>query len=872
MSWWRRKKHDEDLDRELRSDLELEAEEQQERGLSPEEAQYAARRAFGNTTFVKEEVRETWGWMSLERLWQDLRYSIRTLRKSPAFTMIAVGTLALAIGANTAIFSIIESVMLRPLPYKDPGRLALLANGTTYTDFKIWKLQNRSFEDMAAYYRLGGRSRVTLIGPSDPESIQGAFVSANFFPLLGVQPLIGRWLTPDEEARHERVIVLSYGLWNRWFGGSPDALGKVLRMDGVGSLVVGVMPLTFQFPAKEVQFWAPITTNRYWGEVIPFDPNYSRYAYARWEVIARLKSGVTVNQAQAEMTMINTRLEQTAPDRYRATDVHVAPLRANLSGNTRLALYVLFGTVFFVLLIACSNVANLVLARGSARGREMAVRSALGAGRARLVRQVFTEGLVLAVLAACAGIVLAIFGIRAIVAFGPPEIPRLDEATIDPGVLGFALAISMLSAIVFGLFPAFKTSQCNPQDSLKSGGRGISGAANLTHTRSLLVVVEFALAVVLLTGAGLLVRSFLAVEALDPGFRPEQVLTMRITLPAGTTAAERSSLDELTIERVRSVPGVESVGAIDNLFSRQPEDFGLRAVEGQSSELRTRWAPLDWVTIREDFFQTMGARLLRGRFFSNADDLNSPLVAIIDETMARRYWPGENPIGKRFKGFDARGRNDEWLTVIGVVPDMRRHGLERQPAAHVYQWHKQARSIATPDLVVRTAKDPKALAPTLRNVIRSLNGSAILSAVTTVEQGLSDQLSPRRFQTSLVGLFASIALVLASVGLYGVMHYSVVQRTHEIGVRMALGAQPSDVLFMVIGRGILLGAAGLALGLPGAWWLTKLISGLLYSVKPSDPGTFVAVSSLLMIVAALASAIPAWRAIKLDPLSALRFE
>lgn len=873
MRWFRRKDREQDLERELRSDLELEAEEQQqERGLSPEEARYAARRAFGNATLVKEEVRETWGWTSLEQLGQDLRYSIRTLRESPAFTMIAVGTLALAIGANTAIFSVIESVILRPLPYKDPGRLALLADGTTYTDFEIWKLQNRSFDDMAVYYRLGGRSQVTLAGSGGPESIQGAFVSANFFPLLGVQPFIGRWLTPAEEAHHERVIVLSYGLWNRRFGGSPDALGKVLRIDGVSSLVVGVMPPAFQFPAKEVQFWAPITTNRYWGEVIPFDPNYSRYAYARWEVVARLKPGVTINQAQAEMTTMNTRLEQTAPDRYRAADVHVTPLRINLSGNTRLALYVLFGAVSFVLLIACSNVANLVLARGTARGREMAVRSALGAGRARLVRQVFTESSVLAVLAGCAGIVLAKFGIRALVAFGPPEIPRLDEATLDPGVLGFALVVSIVSAVIFGLFPAFKTSQCNPQDSLKSSGRGISGAASLTRTRSLLVVVEFALAVILLTGAGLLVRSFLAVEALDPGFRPEQVLTMRITLPAGATAAERSSLDNLTIERMRLIPGVASVGAIDNLFSRQPENFGLRAVEGEPPEPRTRWASLDWVTIRGDFFQAMGARLLRGRSFSNADKLDSPLVAIIDETMARRYWPGQNPIGKRFKGFDARGRNDDWLTVIGLVQDMRCHGLERQSAAHVYQWYKQARSNATPDLVVRTEGDPKALAPTLRSVVRSLNESAVLSPVTTVEQGLSDQLSPRRFQTSLVGLFASIALVLASVGLYGVMHYSVVQRTHEIGVRMALGAQPADVLRMVIGRGVLLGIVGLVVGLPGAWWLTRLTSGLLYGVKPSDPGTFAAVSSLFIAVAALASLIPAWRAVKLDPLSALRFE
>jgi putative ABC transport system permease protein len=502
----------------------------------------------------------------------------------------------------------------------------------------------------------------------------------------------------------------------------------------------------------------------------------------------------------------------------------------------------------------------------------MAVRAALGADRVRLLRQVLTESSVLALLSGALGIALAMLGIRALIAFGPPDVPRLNEASLDPGVLGFALTVSVLSAVVFGLFPAFKISRCDPQDSIKSGGRGTSGSAGLTRTRGLLVVVEFALAVILLTGAGLLMRSFLAVQAVDPGFQPQHTLTMRITLPTGTTAARRFTFDESTLERVRAIPGVQSVGAIDGLLIGQPGDFGLRAVDGQSPEPRTQWAPLDWVTIRGDYFQAMGARLLMGRSFSNADDLDSPLAAVVDETMARRYWPGESPIGKRFKGFDARGRNDEWLTVIGLVQDMRRHGLERQPAAHIYQWYKQARSNTTPDLVVRTVIDPKALAPTLRAAVRSLDQSAILSPVVTLEQGLSDQLAPRRFQMSLLALFALIALMLASVGIYGVMHYSVTQRVQEIGVRMALGARPVDVLQMIVRRGVLLGVSGLVVGLSGALWLTKLMSGLLYGVKPSDHETFATVSTLLIAVTALASLIPAWRAIKLDPSSALRSE
>jgi putative ABC transport system permease protein len=723
---------------------------------------------------------------------------------------------------------------------------------------------------MAAYYRLGGRSQVTLTGTGEPESVQGGFVTSNFFSLLGVPPLIGRWFDSQEEAQHERVIVLAHSLWTRRFGASPAAVGKTLSMDGANYLVVGIMPPTFQFPAREVEFWAPITTNRYWGETIKFDPNYSRYAYAQWDVIARLRPGVTVDQARTEMHTINARLAQAVPDRNRAPSINVSPLRVSLSGNTQLALYVLFGAVSFVLLIACSNVANLVLARGAARSQEMAVRTALGAGRARLARQVFTESLLLALLSACLGVVLAEFGIRALIALGPPDIPRLEEAGLDPRVLSFVLIVSILSAILFGLIPALKASRSDPHESLRSGGRGVAGGQRLTRTRSLLIVVEFAMAVILLAGAGLLMRSFVAVQAVDPGFRPEHVITMRVTLPASTSAARRSNLDDLTLERLRAIPEVQAVGAIDSLLNRQPGDFGLRIVERHPPEPRRQWTPLDWTTIRGDYFEAMGGRLLAGRLFAGSDSANAPLVVIVDETMARRYWPGENPIGKRFKGFDSRGHNDDWLTVIGVVQDMRRHGRERGPAAHIFQWYKQATDNSTPDLVVRTVGDPKILAPTLRNAVRSLDELAILYGPVTLEDRLSDQLSPRRFQTSLVSLFALAALVLACVGMYGVMYYSVAQRTHEIGIRMTLGAQPLDLLRMVIGRATLLASVGLGVGLSGAWWLTRLISSLLYGVKPSDPLTLGTVSVLIIAVAALASLIPALRATKLDPLLALR--
>ena len=861
-----------ELDEELRFHCDEQVEKYVQAGLSRGEAARKARLTFGGIEQLKEECRDVRGVSVVESIAQDARYACRTLRKSPAFSVIAALTLALGIGANTAIFSVIEAVMLRPLGYKDPGRLVHFPDGATYTDFERWKSQSQVFEDMAIYFRNSGRSRVTLTGAGEPESVQGGFVSANFFPLMGVAPALGRWFTPIEEKRRERIVVLSDGLWKRRFGASSDAVGKALQIDGISFQVIGVMPAIFQFPARNVQFWTPITTNRYWGEVVSSDLNHDRGYWVRWEAVGRLRQGITLVQAQAEMTAINSRLEREAPDPNRLSSIQMVPLRVDLNGNTRLAIYVLFAAVCCILLIACSNVANLVLARGAARGREMAVRTALGAGRSRLIRQLFTESAVLALFSGCLGLGLAAFGIRALIAYAPPGISRLEQAAIDLGVLGFAVAVSALAAIVFGLAPAWTLSRSDPNESLKSGTRGTTGAAGIVRMRGLLVVLEFALSVTLLTGAGLLVRSLIALKAVDLGFRPEHVLTMQITLPAGASEARGHELDELTLARVRSIPNVQAVGAINGLFEGQPRDFGVRIVEGRAPEGQTGWAPLKWNTVRGDYFQAMGARLLRGRLFTEQDGVDAPPVAVVDEAMARRYWPHEDPIGKRFKGFDKRGHNDDWSTVIGVVEGMRRHGREQKLAAHVYEWYKQAPDLRTPDLVVRTAGDPKVFAATLHNLVRGLDATAILSPVTTVEQQLSDQIAPRRFQTWLLSLFSLIAVVLASVGIYGVMHYSVAQRTHEVGIRMALGARPASVVRMVIGQGLLLAAIGLGAGLAGSWWLTRLLSSLLFGVTASDPVTFAAVSILLVVVAILASSIPAWRAARVDPIAALRCE
>jgi Acidobacterial duplicated orphan permease len=813
-------------------------------------------------------------------LFQDLRYGLRMLRKNPGFTAVAVLTLALGIGANTAIFGVIEAVILRPLPYKDPTRLVLLADSQDsesgaflIKDIWAFKSRSRSFENIAAYYRDSGFSRVTLTSGGEPESVQGAFVSANFFNLMGVGPALGRAFTPDEEAQRERVVVLSYGLWRRRFGGSRDAIGKVLQIDGVDSQIIGVMPATFQFPARDQQFWAPLTTNRYWDDpalTTNIDPQHVRYFYERWQAIGRLSPGATLAQAQTEINSIFRRSEPDF-DNHGIPGITLTPLRVTLSGNTRLALIVLFCSVSFVLLISCSNVANLVLARGAAREREMAVRAALGAGRGRLSRQLLTESAILSLLAGVIGLVLASVSLRLVIALAPADIPSLEQAGVDRGTLAFTLAISLIAVCIFGLIPAWKASRNEPGDSLGTGIR--SGGLSLTRTRSVFVVAEFALAVVLLAGAGLLIRSFLALEAVDLGFEPERLLTMNIALPSGTPGS-RNALYDAVLGRVCALPGVQAAGEVDALFELGGvSNLGLRAIEGRPPETKNQWTALSWASIRGEYFQAMGTPLLRGRYFTPQDGPNSPLVAIIDESMARRYWPGQDPIGKRFKGQDPRGHNDDWLTVVGIVRNMRRGGLENNPTPHVFEPYRQALDgDRTGDLVVRTMGNSHTAAAALREAVRELSGTAILSNVSTMEEQLADQLSPRRFQTSLLGLFSGTAMVLAAVGIFGVMHYTVAQRTHEIGIRAALGAQPQDVLRLVLAQATKLALWGIGIGIVTALALTRFMASLLFGVGPTDAVTFVAVPVLLALVALFASYIPARRAMRVDPMVALRYE
>lgn len=880
MHWGRISKRQADLEREIQSDLELEAEEQRESGVPPDEARSAARRAFGNDTLIREQTHEAWGWSIFERFWQDVRYAMRQLRKSPGFAFVSLLTLALGIGANTAVFSVIQAVLLGSLPYREASQLVMLTDpqdprdgGVLLSDLATWKQRSRTVEDLSAYYRNSGWSRVTLTGSQEPVSLQGAFVSADLFLLLGVPPQLGRTFTHEEEVHRDHVVLLSYGLWQRRFGGSPDILNQTIHLDGWAFQVIGVMPRAFQFPAAESELWAPMTTSRYWADpqALIHDGQHGRGFYARWQAVARLKEGVSVQIAQAELNASLNNLEKSSPDPFRGAGIKVLPLRIQINSNTQLALYILFASVGLLLLIACSNVANLTLARGAARADELALRAALGASRHRIVRQLLIEALVMALLAAVLSVPCAVTGTHALAKFAPTSIPRLEQAGLNFRVLGFLFAVSGLCAIVFGLIPAITLTRCGSAEKMRSGNLASSESKRLIHLRSWLIIFEIAFSVVLLTCAGLLIHSFLIVRAVDPGFEAEHVLRLNASLAGGSSEWPATFYDAI-VTRLQGLPGVKAVGAIDNLFDLgATNNLGLRAMEGRETEPREQWTALTWDTVRGDYFEAIGAELVGGRYFSDSDQPHSPLVAVIDESMARRYWPGENAIGKRFKGQDRRGQNDDWLTVIGVVRDMRTHGLERAATPHVYEWYRQSGN-ATPDILVRTAGDPSQMASSLRAAVRDVAPGAVLSDMTPVMRELQHQLAPRRFQTTLLGLFSWLALLLAALGVYGLMHYSVVQHTREIGIRMALGAARRDIVAMIFDRSFKLALAGLALGLGLDCGASRILTKLLYGVHAFDPLTLLPVCLILIGVSVLASLQPAFRAASIDPMQALRSE
>jgi putative ABC transport system permease protein len=864
LALFRSRQMDREIEDEIRSHLAEATEEYVRQGLSLEEARRAARRSFGGVAQARELYRETQSFMWLAEVRRDLQYALRTLRKSPAYTTAAAATLALAIAASTVMFSVLDAVLLRPLPYRSPEQLAMLwtedptqnlrEGRSALWDVEQWQHQSGSFADMATFDTVG-----TLLTSADGvEPIVGASISPNLLPLLGIQPALGRNFSPEEADERQRLVLISHRFWQTRFGSSRDALGATLVLNGGPSQIIGILPADFQVASVAADVWEPHPTHHTvrGGQV--------------WFVVARLRPGVTFDQAQAEMSAVARRVNDQLPAAERNQGIAVVPLNLYVVGpQSRLALWVLGGAVFCVFLIAAANVTSLSLARTTARTREMAVRAALGANAGRIMRQLMTESVVLAVVSGAIGTLLAVGGIRLIRAFGPGSLARLNDVSLDLRVLACALGVSLLAGILVGLAPAMTTIRRDLRPSGEESGRSVSSGTSSRRIRRALVVAEFALALVLLVGAGLLVRSWWRVAHTDPGFRPERVLMMQVSSPTTLTVpAQRTDLYHRVLEQVQAVPGVQTAGIIDDLFSSNPREHVL-TVERDSGPVSERLR-LIRDEISADFFRTLGTPLLRGRFFSTADRPDAPLAAIINETLARHSWPGHDPVGRKLK-VGPRDSDGAWYTVVGVVGDMRRQGPEREALPQVFMSLAQNPPARSVDLFIQTSlDDPLAMAGALRAAVRRVEKDAPVYGVAPLEQQLGTYLTQRRFQTSLLIGFSVVALLMAAVGIYGLIQYSIAMRTREIGLRMAIGAQAGDIFRMVIGEGLALSLAGLALGLLGAWWLGSAISSLLFGVTPSDPWTFAAVSVLLTAVAIAACCLPARRAMRVDPIVALR--
>ena len=860
---------DRDLDDEVRHYLELSAGERMRAGASREEAERGARVAFGGPESVKERVRSG-GWeATADAAWRDLRYAVRSLRASPAFTITAVMTLALGIGANTAMFSVVNAVMLRPLPYAAPDRLATLwsddprhgdkEEGTSNLNFLDWRRQNHAFSDMAVV----SRGSPAMLGGDEPERLSGEDISANMLPLLGAKPMLGRNLMPDEEWRGQ-IAILSYGLWQRRFGGRPEIIGENIELDGKPTHVIGVMPRDFFFPTRATEIWmsSPLT-----------EREKTQRTQDTWRVVGRLRPGVTFAQAQVEMNAIGDRLAQEYPVNdpgFGGYGVNVVPMLAQVVGATLpLALWILLGAVSFVLAIACVNVANLLLVRGAARGHELAIRTALGAGRGRLLRQLLIENLLLSGASAVVGTLLAAGLMRVLIAWAA-GIPRIDEIRIDGDVLAFTGAVAVVAALLFGLAPAWRTSRRDPIDALRDGGRR-GATRSMTRLRGVLVVAECALAVVLLAGAGLLVRSLLRLNEVDAGFRPAGALLVRVALPplpqtSEAQAQSRRRGDERMmriVERMNSVPGVRKAGAIrDFVFTKNP-DWVITTEDGSPVEGE---GELTGEYVGPAFFAAVGATVVAGREFTDRD-FNAPAVVMINESFARRYFPGVNAVGKRFREGGPTSR-DSWMTVIGVVHDMHRGGLERHALPEFYMpWY--ARNM---DIIVRTDGNVAGLTSAVRQAVRDAEPHAAITRVLPLADEFGDTSTQRRLQTVLLAAFSLLALMMSAVGIYGVMYYLVASRTQEIGVRMALGARASDATRLVIGEGMSLALGGVALGLAGALALTGLLSRMVFGVSARDPFSIGSGGLVLLIVALVACWFPARQAARIDPMTALRRE
>jgi putative ABC transport system permease protein len=813
----------------------------------------------------------------MEKLVQDIRYGFRTIMKQPVFTGIAVLALALGIGANTAIFSVINAVLLRPLPFARPDRLMMVYNTTdkedqnsvTYPDFNDWRAGQQSFEQLAGY----SSRDFTLTGAGEPARFRGLMATHELFPILNVQPKIGRFFLPEEDKPGARAVILSHRMWQQYFASDPNIRETPITINGQSYTVVGVMPAGFAFPIQNdppIDLWT--TTALLQEGRAPLTVQRGNHAL---DVVGRLKDGVTQEQAQAEMTNIAANLATQYPDTNAEFGVRVASLQKDMVKDVRSALWILFGAVGCVLLIACANVANLLLAKATTRQKEIAIRTSLGANRLRIIRQLLTESLLLSLGGGLLGLLLAMWGTDLLVALVPKGLPVIGEIGLDASVLAFTLLISVATGIFFGLAPALQVSKTDLTQTLKEGGRAANESAHRNRVRSILVVAEVAIALMMLVGAGLLINSFYRLQQVKPGFESTNVLSFRISLPDSRYAQPQQITDffKQLSSRIQALPGVKDVAYTTALpFSGQRGGVGF-SIEG---EPRTSDRPFpydtNYRTVSPGYFRTLGIQVMEGRDFDERDTPQATPVVIINEVLAKRFFPNQNPIGRRINpSFATDSRGILMREIVGVVSRVKHNSLNEEAEPEVYIAHAQ-NPRPSPTFAIRTTTDPALLVAAIRGEVQALDKDLPMYNVRTLEQYLSSSVAQPRFNTLLLGIFAAVALLLTIVGLYGVMSYSVTQRIHEIGIRTALGAQPKDVLKLILKQGMGLTLMGVGIGLAGAFALTRFAETLLFNVTPTDPLTFVAVSALLIVVALVACFVPARRAAKVDPMIALRYE
>ncbi len=879
---FRQQRVNEELDEELHSYIEMQAAEKVRSGITPEEAYRRARHEIGGLEQVKQSVRDARAGAVIDTVIQDLRYAFRTLARNSGFSLVIVLTLALGIGANTAIFSIVNGVLLKPLPYPDPGRLLMLWE-TSLTDrtlgtvapanFYDWREQSRWFEKMAA---IDSYPDFILNGAGEAHRLAGAAVSHDFFSLLGVRMALGRDFVPEEDhPGSNHVVVLSYSTWQRFFGGHSNIVGSSIRLNDADYTVVGVLPRPFYLVSKASDYQAHHRFEVWTPLALPSPPEAWQRGTHPLHVYARLKPGVSSQQAQADLDQIATNLQRLYPANDKGRGITAVPFDRHVVASVRMVLFTLLATVGMVLLIACANIANLMLTRGATRQREIAVRIALGASRRRIARQFVTESLVLAMTGGLLGLTLALFGVPAIVRHLPADLPRASEIAVDWRVLVFTSLLSVLTGILFGLVPLRQSRGVSANDSLKGGGRSITADQSLL--RSALIVGQVAVAIVLLTGAGLMMKSLWKLTRVSPGFEADHILTARLSLPPqytngysfGTGKHPRISLFQHELHRhVSEIPGVKStaftsylpMSGVDNSWDfyiqgRPPQPPGVNDV--------TNYRP-----VTAGYFETMGIPILRGRGFDLNDTENSPLVVVINTSMARSWWNLQNPVGEHVRFGD-----EQWRTVVGVVGDVHHESLATKPEPEMYVPYGQVPNVeARPVIVIRTSVEPASVTGALRKAVSEVDPSVPMDQIETMAQSVNDSEGASRFRTAVLVIFSFLALFVASIGLYGVMSYSVSQRTREFGIRMAVGATRGAILRIVVGKAAKLVSAGICLGLVGAVALARLITTLLYGVTPFDGTTLVSVSVLLAGIAIVASYLPARRASNVNPMDSLRVD